>query len=170
MKEAASSSIDEWRNLTSDVEILNIVQGLNIELMEDLPEVTTFQYPLGHNEHIFMLQEIERLMRKKIIKRSYHEEGEFISPIFLRPKSDGAFRMILNLKKLNEVSEKQHFKMDTLKSVLTLVYPGAFMCKIDIKDAYYSVPIAKEDQKLLKLFYDGLLYHFLGLQWVHQRA
>ena len=155
--------IKEWSKLTSDQEILNIVHGLSIDLVGELPEVSTFQYPLGEEEHKFVLQEIKRLSDKKIIKESYHEEGEFISPIFLRPKSDGGFRMILNLKKLNEVSEKQHFKMDTLKSVLTLVYPGAYMCKVDIKDAYYSVPIAESDQKLLKFCYEGILYQFLGL-------
>ena len=32
------SRIDEWRKLTSDAEILNIVQGLSIGLMDDLPE------------------------------------------------------------------------------------------------------------------------------------
>ena len=57
--------------------------------------------------------------------------------------------MILNLKKLNKVSEYNHFKMDTLKTALNLIYPGAFMAKLDIKDAYYSVPIKQEDQKLL---------------------
>lgn len=157
------SKFHEWCKLTSDAEILNTVSGLSIELCGDLPDTTPVQYPLGSEQHEFVMQEITRLLDKKVIRRSCHEEGEFISPIFLRPKNDGKFRMILNLRKLNEVSEKQHFKMDTLKSVLTLVYPGAFMCKLDIKDAYYSVPIAEEDQKLLKFMYDGLLYQFLGL-------
>ena len=157
------SYLHNWKRLTSDEEILNMVEGLSINLTDDLPATTPIQYPLGKEEHIFVMQEINRLLDRNIIQSCGHEKGEFISPIFLRPKSDGKFRMILNLKKLNEVSDKQHFKMDTLKSVLTLVYPGAFMCKVDIKDAYYSVPIATNDQKLLKFTFEGVLYKFVAL-------
>ena len=53
--------------------------------------------------------------------------------------------------------------MDTLKSVLDLVTPGVYMAKLDIKDAYYSVPIRKEDQKLLKFMSEGELFKFLVL-------
>ena len=99
-----------------------------------------------------------------MIAQCSHEAGEVISPIFLTPKSDGdGFRLILNLKKLNEVAQYHHFKMETLKTILTLVSPGIFMCKLDIKDAYYSVPIKIEDQKLLKFEFDGVLYKFLCL-------
>ena len=42
-------------------------------------------------------------------------EGQFISPIFVRPKKNGEYRMILNFKKLNESVEYHHFKMDTLE-------------------------------------------------------
>ena len=94
---------------------------------------------------------------------SSHEPGEFISPIFVRPKDDGSFRLILNLKKLNEHTEYIHFKMDTLASILTLVRPGAFMAKVDIKDAYYSVPIYPPDQKQLKFMFDEVLYQFTVL-------
>ena len=67
--------------------------------------------------------------------------------------------MILNLKSLNENMPYIHFKMETIKSILTLVTPNCYMAKIDIKDAYYSVPIVPEHQKYqnlyLILFYNG---------------
>ena len=34
-----------------------------------------------------------------------------------------------------------HFKMETIKFVLNLVTPNYYMAKIDIKDAYYFIPI-----------------------------
>ena len=40
---------------------------------------------------------IQRLLLKGVIAHSVHEEGEFISSIFVRPKKDGSYRMILNL-------------------------------------------------------------------------
>ncbi len=155
---------DEWRKLTSDSEILDTVCGMSINLIGELPDLAArFQYPFGAEEHDFVSKEVQRLLRLQVICQSQHEEGEFISPIFIRPKPDGDFRLILNLKKLNEQSEKIHFKMDTLSSILTLIYPGVYMCKIDIKDAYYSVPIRDDDQKLLKFIFDEVLYQFCVL-------
>ena len=39
------------------------------------------------------------------------------------PKLDGSFRLILNLKKLNGNIDKIHFKMETLKTLLTYWLP-----------------------------------------------
>ena len=51
-----------------------------------------------------------------------------------------------------------------LASILRLVTPGAYMAKIDIKDAYYSVPIkGSKDQKCLEFTFDQVLYQFTVL-------
>jgi len=46
--------------------------------------------------------EIDKLLLKGVLKVSSPEPGEFISPIFLRPKPDGSHRVILNLKPFND--------------------------------------------------------------------
>ena len=58
--------------------------------------------------------------------------------------------MILNLKQLNKSVEYEDFKMDTLQTVIRMMKANCYMASIDIKDAYYSVPIAETDQKYLK--------------------
>ena len=62
-------------------------------------------------------------------------------PQFLTPKSDGSFRMILSINKLNYHMPFIHFKMETIRSVLNLVTPSCYMAKIDIKNAYCSIII-----------------------------
>jgi len=59
----------------------------------------------------------------------------------LTPKSDGGFRFILNLKRLNSSVEKKRFKMQTLSSILCMIRLNMYTAKLDIKDTYYSVPI-----------------------------
>ena len=51
---------------------------------------------------MFLSVEIKNFLPKGVIVECQHEEDKYISPIFLTPKSDGSFRMILNLKKLND--------------------------------------------------------------------
>ena len=41
-------------------------------------------------------------------------QHQVISSIFLRKKKNGSYRMILNLKGLNEFIEYKHFKMESL--------------------------------------------------------
>ena len=92
-----------------------------------------------------------------------HEVEEFISPIFLRPKGKDQYRMILNLKEFNKNLETIHFKMDTIYSVLDLITPNCYMGSIDLKDAYYSVPIDDAYQKYFKFVFNNTLYKFLCL-------
>ena len=79
------------------------------------------------------------------------QEEQIISPIFLRPKPDGSHRVIFNLKSLNDSVVYQHFKLDTLEKAIQLVRPGCYMASLDLKDAYYSVPIALEQQRSSKV-------------------
>ena len=74
-----------------------------------------------------------------MITRCDHEEGEIYLPIFLKKKTDGSFRLILNWKSLNNNIEKQHFKLETITSVLNLVTSNLCFTKIDLKDAYYTI-------------------------------
>lgn len=68
--------------------------------------------------------------------------------------------MILSLKNLNKHVQYNHFKMDTLQSVISLMTPNCFMASVDLKDSYYSVPIAVAHQKYLKFEWGGKLYQF----------
>ena len=91
---------------------------------------------------------------------STHEPGEFVSPIFLRSKKDGSFHMVLKLKNLNKFVVYHHFKMDTIWSAVNMMKQNCFMASIDLKDAYYSVPICVEQQTFLKFIWKGEGYKF----------
>ena len=62
-------------------------------------------------------------------------------------KSEDCFRMVLNLKRLN--GNIPHIHLEIIKPILTLVIK-VDMAKVDIKGAYYSVPILPEHEKYLK--------------------
>ena len=107
--------------------------------------------------------QITKFLEKGIIVESSHEDGEFISNIFLRPKKDGSYWMILNLKDLNTFVTFHHFKMDSIHTCSQIMRPHCYMASIDLRDAYFSVPIDKEHQKYLKFFWRGTLYQFTCL-------
>ena len=110
-----------------------------------------------------MTELLTKLLQKGVIIKSVHEIGEIISPIFLRDKPDGSHRVILNLKATNAFVDNSHFKMETIRSILKLIYPNCYMASIDLKDAYYSVKIHDSYQKYLKFQFQGALYAFTCL-------
>lgn len=107
--------------------------------------------------------ELQRLLDKGIIIPSEHETCEFISTIFVRPRADGSFRLILNLTRLNEHIVYHHFKMESLKSVIQLMEKDCFMASVDLREAYYSIPMSVHAQKYLKFTWGGKLYQFTCL-------
>ena len=156
-----SDHLSAWEELTSDPEILQIVQGDTIVFSSDPPERQVVRKcAVSQDTEHLMDKEIANMFQAKIIALTSHEAGEFLSPIFPVPKPEGKLRIILNLKKLNEYVEYHHFKMDNIKVVLANVTKGCFMASLDLKQAYHSVRIHNDYQKYLKFEWNGLLYEF----------
>ena len=153
-------SLGAWKEITSDREIISTVMGLKIDFDEPPQQqfLPTCKRPASEEAVIDL--EVKKLLSKSVIEPTGHSHGEIISDVFVRVKKDGGHRMILNLKNLNQYANKLHFKMDTLNTIIKLVEKDCFMASIDLKDAYYSVPIAKSHGQYLRFFWREQLYQF----------
>jgi hypothetical protein len=87
----------------------------------------------------------------------------FLSTLFLVPKKDGGQRPVINLKQLNGFVQAPHFKMEGIHTLKALLLPGDWMVKIDLKDAYFSVPIHPDHRKFLCFSLENKVYHFTCL-------
>lgn len=96
-----------------------------------------------------------------VIKKVEPEEGQFLSPIFVRPKKNGEYRMILNLKKLNEFVPYHHFKMDTFEKTLNLITKDIYMASLDLRHAYFSILLAPEIQKFFRFVWNNTVYQYV---------
>lgn len=155
--------IAEWELLTSDKQVLDTVRGCPIEFTNRPQQVFMRETKLNVKESLVLDEEIHKLLIKGVIEQAEHCAGDFISTVFLRPKCNGTYRMILNLKSLNESVEYIHFKMESLHSAIRLITPGCFMASIDLKDAYYTVNVSRNFRKFLRFIWRGQLYQFTCL-------
>ena len=93
--------------------------------------------------------EMHKLLQKKVFIKVKYSPSQIVSGIFVLPKKDGTNTFILNLKSFNEFVTDHRFKMNSLHIIIKLVTPTCFMASIDMKDAYYSIPLKSEDRKTL---------------------
>ena len=88
-------------------------------------------------------------------------QGQFLSSIFLIPKSNGKMRLILNLKQLNRFVETENLKKEDIRTALKLVSKGYYMANLDLQDAYFTIPIHEESRKFLRFRWNDPLYEFV---------
>ena len=108
--------------MTTDTIILGAIEGFKIPftstpMQKHLPTKISF----SDEEKIHVEHEISRFLKTGVLVTCKREPGDFISNIFLRGKKNGSFRMILNLKQLNEYIPYQHFKMENLQQAVNMM-------------------------------------------------
>ena len=143
--------VDKWTRVSGDPWIANTVMGVAIPFWErPLQSAVPFPFKLSQEERGVMDSQIGRLLEKGVVEFASPEEGQFISNVFLRPKANGEYRLILDLTELNKLVLYEHFKMTSLSTVIEMMRPGCWMGSVDLKDAYYSVPMPYECRKYLR--------------------
>ena len=70
---------------------------------------------------------------------------------------------MIDLSHLNDFVQLTPFKMETVASVLLSVREGDFLASLDLKDAYFQIPIHGSSRKLLRFMSEGKVYQFRAL-------
>ena len=163
--ESIASFGSKWCQLTNDPNILDIVYNCHIDFGDSLPVQNSFprEIVFSYKEALAIDVEIDKFLSKGFISESTSTPEDFISNIFVREKSSGGFRIILNLSSLNKFVNYEHFKMESLDFAISLISKDCFLASVDLKDAYYSISIAREHRRFLKFYWRGILYHFSRL-------
>ena len=150
--------------ITSDPYILEIVQGYKLDLVE-IPFQVFTPKPLlfSKSETELLDNEIRDLHAKNAIRVVQPTHGQFISTVFAVPKKDGGTRPVINLKEVNQFLNYHHFKIEGTHLLRDLLQPNDWMGKIDLKDAYFVIPIWENHQKFLRFLWKDSLMEFACL-------
>ena len=138
------------------------MEGHHLDLLE-LPPPRELRNAIQYTplEEQTLDTEVSSLLEKGAISPVPENQAYLVSPLFAIPKRDSdKFRTILDLRQLNEFVRYSHFKMDGLGTVKDLLRQGDYMVKIDLTDAFYHVPIARKDRRLLQFRWKDVLYQY----------
>jgi hypothetical protein len=83
---------------------------------------------------------------------------------FSFPRKVGHARPILNLKKLNATHlDTPYFRMETMDNVRHALRSGDWAAAIDLRDAYFQVPLQLSTRKYMCFGWKGRLFRFCVL-------
>ena len=156
--------LKNWKVLTSDPHILEIVEGYQIPFLSILQQVkppAAIQF--SEKDKSLIDLEIQAMLEKGTIQIVKELHGQFLSPLFLVEKKDAGYRQVANLKKLNRNIPYVHFKMEGLSLLKELLSKEDYLCKLDLKDAYFTVALHQLYRKYVRVPWRGNLYEFLCL-------
>ena len=120
---------------------------------------------LSQSSSPLLREEIAELLKKRAVERVRNSGTRgFYSWLFLVPKKNGKLCTVIDLSLLNQYINKQHFKMETVKSVRQLIMANDWAVSIDLTDAYLHVPIHAISRKYLRFVYDHRVFQFMALR------
>ena len=156
--------LEKWEKPTTDRYILNTVKGYQIPFLSVLvqkssPSLTS----MTPQEKVLVDPEVEKMLKKVAIKVAQQDRSLFFSSIFVVLKRESGHHPVINLKNLNHYLPYSHSKMEALFLLKEILQEGEYMCKIDLKDAYFLVPLNQKFQKFVSFKWKNLLYQFLCL-------
>lgn len=151
------------------------------ELLAEYPEVTRLDGSLGRTNLVkhdievegkpikekpriwppHLAAEIEKqtqeMLRLGLIEPSKSPWGFNVA---LAKKSDGKWRLAVNYKKLNRITEKTATPIHNAHHILRLLSGGSWFSKLDLRSGYWQVELTDRAKPLTAWYSNGKLYNF----------
>lgn len=105
----------------------------------------------------FVDEEIERMRRMDIIEPC---DSEHASPLLPVKKSNGKFRVCLDSRRVNDATKNDAYPMPHLHETLHRIEQAKFFSVIDLKEAYWQIPLQESSRKFTAFRTKKGLYRF----------
>ena len=102
---------------------------------------------------------VRDLLAKGAVETAPSDPG-FYSRMFEVPKKDGLMRPVINLKPLNKFVSVPKFRMASVATVGRMIQEGDWAASLDLKDAFFHIPIHRRHRRFLRFIWKGIPYQF----------
>ena len=158
-----------WQEIGAETWVVTVLRdGYRVPFKDSPPPLarTPVSFPTyraGSPRAQALRQEVKAMLAKGALEIARDPGPGFYSRLFLVEKATGGWRPVIDLSHLNDFVQLTPFKMETVASVLLSVREGYFLASLDLKDAYFQIPIHGSSRRLLRFMSEGTVYQFKAL-------
>jgi len=116
---------------------------MSVVVKDDIP-ITQNARRLSAAEKDEVDSQIRIWLDEEIIQPSY---SDYASPIVLVKKKDGATRICVDYRKLNEKIVKNRYPLPLIEDQLDLLQDANIYSTLDLKKGFFHVPVEKNSRK-----------------------
>jgi transposase InsO family protein len=129
-------------------------------IIETIPGVRPIKqrcYPVSPPKQKIIDDEIAKMLAGGLIE---HSKSPWSSPVCLIPKKDKTYRFCVDYRQLNSVTRKDAYPLPLIAHILDQLSNAKFISSLDIKSAYWQVPIAESSRDYTAFCVSNGLYRF----------
>ncbi|CAF1412956.1 unnamed protein product [Adineta steineri] len=121
----------------------------------DHPPPSSRPYRSTPDKEEEMYKIVQDLLHNGLIRKSY---SPYAAPALLVAKHDGSWRMVVDFKKLNNLTIKDNYPLPNMEQTIRRLDGGyKFFSKLDMKSGFWQIPIKEGDRhKTAFVTVDGL--------------
>ena len=157
---------ETWRDLGASSWIVSgLRKGFRIKFHSQpllSPVPIPFPPPGNIRKRVALEKEIASMISKQAVEPAPEGPG-YYSRIFVVPKATGGWRPIIDLSSLNKFLLVPTFSMETAESIRAAIPPDSWVASLDLKDAYFHVPVHPSVRKYLRFAYQNRVWQFKAL-------
>ena len=124
-------------------------EGASLLLRRECPPDLVPRYPPQTPKAVALVDMMSTLLEKRVIEPVPAGQASFYNIVFLRPKPNGSWRLILDVSRLNDFLVAKKFTMDTSQVIRNTVPAGSWVTSIDFSDAFHHLPIHPHYRRFL---------------------
>lgn len=153
-----AKKILKWISIGASDQVLNwILQGVILPIDSDIPCFSLPNHVLTREQELFITNELKQLLQAGLIRKVAHRP-HCVSPIGCVSKKSGSFRLIADLREVNNYSNVEKFVNEGIDTVIDIVESDDYGVTVDLKSGFFHVPVHKSSQTYLGFEWQGSFY------------
>ena len=158
-----------WKQKGASPYIVELLrEGLTLEFSQPPPLSKTpifmDSYKGNPVKRLALKTALEELVQKNVLETVQDQNSPgFYGRLFITPKPDGRWRSIIDLSELNKFIVNPSFQMETSWSIQSSMRKGMWATSIDLKDAYFHIPVHKKFRKFMRIALFGQIFQFKAM-------
>lgn len=166
MRNTLASNIDAWRQIGASETVLRYISnGVKFPIV-DIPSFCCENKQFSSLQSKFLLKEINDLLWLGHVVPC-GVKPRCVSPINCIPKKNGKYRLVTDLRLLNNKCQPPKFKNEDISTVISFIQPKDYIVTADLKDGFFHVPVHPDHQELLGFQFRGNYYKWTVLPFGH---